>query len=253
MDPVIPTTIAAVAALAHQTQPLIKEGAKLIDRLLGEPFKIAGEMISDEMYYWRICRAATVGGKAAILLREQNVDPKQLPPGFLLPFIESASTAESADIENLFASLLASAVSDDMFQHPVFRHAISQINADEARILEYLSTGGDIQVYAIVDNKSWCNELYYNEYPGIALDRSVIYTENLRRLRLADASHLRPSVGPRPHFITEEVAKQGEIFVAEIELSAMGKKLGAIAVKASILRNPPKQDAPVAPPFVVQG
>jgi hypothetical protein len=175
------TTIAALGAAAHASKPLIQKGAELLDSLLGEPFKVAGGMISDQLYAWRISRAAVLGAKCKDALDRSGVQARQLPTGFLLPFIDAAVSSDP-ELDGLWANLLASAVEADENQHPALRHALSQMNADEGRILETIHRVGQIPAAWLTDAN-----LFWTRPSLVACSRPAMlpfYFSNLDRLEL---------------------------------------------------------------------
>ncbi len=141
-------TISAVAAVLHESQPAIKQAVTFIESLLGDVFKVAGAMLGDHLYAFRVRRLVSLAEKTKKILDEAGIEPKQLPPGVLISLLESASVADSEEIHDIFAKLLAASVSEDIYQHPAFRYAVSQLNPDEARILAYLGSGGELQIYS---------------------------------------------------------------------------------------------------------
>jgi len=178
--------IGSVAALAHESKPLLESGAKLIDNLLGEPFKVAGGMLSDQVYCWRIQRMAKIAAKAKKMLEAAGVEPRALPPGFLIPFLEASSVCDGEDLENLFAKILASSVSDDLYQHPVFRYAASQMNSDEIHVVAYLMSK-PLAIYAITQaGQKYATPVLadVSDIPLAEPMRGFMYVENLQRLGL---------------------------------------------------------------------
>lgn len=55
--------------------------------------------------------------------------------GFLLPLLNAAGTTEDPDLQELWAQLLASAVSDEEFQQVAYIKILEQLSPAEARIL----------------------------------------------------------------------------------------------------------------------
>lgn len=172
------TTLASLGAIAHASQPLMKKGAELLDSLLGEPLKVAGGMLGDQVYAWRVARAATLGANCRAVLDEAGVAPRQLPTGFLLPFIEAAVGSDPA-LDQMWAKLLASATASDANQHPVFREVLRRITADEAMIIETLYLKGPAPAVLIrnaVINFFWSPP---ERIGGVRSDLVGLYLANL--------------------------------------------------------------------------
>lgn len=236
-------TIGAIAALTGTLKPLITSGAKLIDDLLGEPLKIAGGMLADRMYISRLQQAAIMAGKAQLIMEKHGVKPTQLPTSFLIPFLDAASTSSSEEINDLFAELLVSAIQDDIYQHPIFRHAISQMNADEARILEYFGKGGTCKVYGVstinAEGTNYRMEEFFDTsmFQLRAPQRIAVYFENLIRLGIVcplgvgDAhSPIPPNVSSNPQF-QKSVSTGNIVLAGDVAISEVGKLLAAMAAK----------------------
>jgi hypothetical protein len=203
--------MAATAGLIHVStpisKPIIEEGVGLFHELLGKPLQIAGGMIQDQVYAWRLARGAEAFAKTAKVMRELGVKPKQLPPGFLIPFFEAASVADDEDIHDLFANLLAAAVAADVYQHPIFRHALSQMNADEARILRHFGQGNEIDVFCFHGRRSGkliSGTIFRDPEIGLAQPKLLpMWTDNLTRLGMVLVGDWETG-GPTPDWAPQD-------------------------------------------------
>lgn len=119
-------------------------GALLLYKVLGKPAGIASEMLSDEIYFWQWKRRLDILERAERILADRRVSIRELSPGFTIPFLEGAGNVDSAELQNLWAGLLAFAVEDDHAQHPMFIRILKDLNADEARLLFALATKGPL-------------------------------------------------------------------------------------------------------------
>ena len=119
-------------------QPLVDSTFGLIAGLLGEPCRIAGEMLADEVYHWQCRNRIRVLLKVKQRLELTGVPPRVVPRGFLLPILQASGNVEDDELQELFANLLVAGVSSDDSQHPAFVQVIRQISVNEARLLRLL-------------------------------------------------------------------------------------------------------------------
>lgn len=84
---------------------------------------------------WRRGRVVNVLYKAEEKVRRRGGPRPVVRPDFLVPFLEAAGYAADEHLADLFAELLAAAVTstDDEAQHPLYRRALEQLSADDAR------------------------------------------------------------------------------------------------------------------------
>jgi hypothetical protein len=99
--------------------PFAVAGAGLVKALLGKPFSVAGEMLGDQMYAWRIGRLLRVAERTSKLLADSGIEARQLPTGPLIPLLEACASSASDEISDIFGNLLASAVADDEFHRAI--------------------------------------------------------------------------------------------------------------------------------------
>lgn len=124
--------------VADLPKPVIELGCGLLKSLLGKPCQVAGEMMADQVYYWRWRNRVRIAERAAKLLAEREVAAKALPPGFLLPLLERAGDCDDEDLQARWAALIASGVAEERHRHPAYSHLLSQLSRDEAVLLEAL-------------------------------------------------------------------------------------------------------------------
>ena len=128
----LPETIKAITNLP---KPILDAGANLISDLLGKPFQETGELISEQIYAWRWANRVRIADKASKKLEASGVASKVLPPGFLIPFLESCGNAEDSTLQDLWASLLASSVQDDRNQQALYRITLEGLSPGDAERL----------------------------------------------------------------------------------------------------------------------
>jgi hypothetical protein len=129
------TMAAAIVSFSQLAKPIVEAGLRLIDTLFGETATVAGGMIADRFYAYRIEQAVTIAAHCDTLLRERGIVASQLPLSFLTPFFESASVEGDPELQALWARLLAAAVAEDLNRHPALRDALRLMSVRESRIL----------------------------------------------------------------------------------------------------------------------
>lgn len=135
------TVISVADACRELGKPIVETGCGLLKALLGRPFEVAGEMITDELYRWQWERRIEVLEKADRRIKQRGTEAKVLPKGFFLSYLQNAGEIELTELQDLWANLLASAVESEDAQHPAFVQILKQISVTEARILANIGSG----------------------------------------------------------------------------------------------------------------
>jgi hypothetical protein len=129
------TAAVIIGGAISVAKPVVETGCKLIESLLGEPCKIAGGMMADQIYCWQWENRVRAAHRAKELMDADRLAPKVLPPGFLIPLLEAAGNVDDPELQEMWARLLASAVASEKNQHPAFIHVLRELSRDEAVIL----------------------------------------------------------------------------------------------------------------------
>ena len=136
----INTSLEQVAEqLSGLAKPVIESGCRLIESLLGEPCKLAGNILADQIQAWQWTNRIRIAHRAKKLLEKDHLAPKFVPPDFLLPVLENAGNVSDPALQELWAQLLASAVADAKNQHPSFIHILRQLSKGEAVLLSLIA------------------------------------------------------------------------------------------------------------------
>ena len=130
--------------------PLLTKGVEFLDSLVGEPIRIAGGMLSDQLYAWRWQNRIRIGAKARQKVEEVRGNTVPVPPAFLLPFLEAAGDVDSEELQDLWARLLASVATGAAEHHPAFVRTPQQFSAVEAHLLTWLAGPLVIPAYVSV-------------------------------------------------------------------------------------------------------
>lgn len=131
------TAAAIIGSALAIGKPVIETGCKLIESLLGEPCKVAGAMLADQVYLWQWTNRIKIAHRAKELLNQNNVAEKVLPPGFLIPLLDKIGYVYQPALQKMWAGLLASACSDDETDETnlIFLNILSQISSSQAKII----------------------------------------------------------------------------------------------------------------------
>jgi len=116
-------------------EAVIETGCELIKSLLGEPFKVAGGMLADQVYAWRWRNRIRIAKRAEEIMAEEEIPARVLPPGFLLPLLDAAGDVEDPDLQQMWARLLASGVREDRHQHPMLVDTLRRMSREDAEFL----------------------------------------------------------------------------------------------------------------------
>ncbi|AMV18969.1 hypothetical protein [Planctomyces sp. SH-PL14] len=134
------TTTALITVVA----PVARD---LLPKLLGKPCEVAGELLADEIYYWKWVHRLQIIERAQRRLKASGVAPKALPKGFMLPFLEDAGNVEEESLQELWAGLLESAVKDTNVPIPRYEQTLRSLSRDEAAILLDVASKGPLQLW----------------------------------------------------------------------------------------------------------
>ena len=120
------------------TEPIVQMGCRLIEALLGEPCKIAGTMLADQIYAWQWSNRVRIAARAGEIMKSERIAERVLPPGFLLPLLAAAGNVDEPVLQEMWANLLASGVAAERHRHPGFIRSLEQLSKLDAKIIEQL-------------------------------------------------------------------------------------------------------------------
>ncbi len=174
--------------------PLLERGVEFLDSLLGKPIKIAGGMLSDQIYAWRWRNSVRIAAQARELLEKEPAAAKVVAPSFLLPLIEATGDVEDPKLQGLWAQLLAAAAIDETQAHPAFIRALQQFSRTEALVLNRLAETLAIPAFVSIGFGP-TNAAVIDETPDLALVSPNAISGalfNLKRLGVIELSHGMP-------------------------------------------------------------
>ena len=125
----------AIAPAINQSVAVVTDSLRWIGRVFGGPLQVAVGMLEDALYALR-CRARLrVIEKARERLEAVKAEPIQVPPGFIVPFLDACGDAQEDEIQDLWAALLANAVQDAAAQDPAFVQILRSMSPGDAQAL----------------------------------------------------------------------------------------------------------------------
>ncbi len=112
--------------------------AGFVKQIFG-PVSEAADLLSDKIRFVRFKTALKTIRRAKELAEEENLDLKQVPLKFLVPFLEQCSLEEEdSELIEQWARLLVSAATEYDVHHPAFVDILSQIGPNEAKLLKHI-------------------------------------------------------------------------------------------------------------------
>lgn len=120
-------------------KPIVETGCNLINKLLGKPLEVAGDLAADQIYGWQWRNRIRIAEKAQRLLEESKVAARVLPRGFLLPLLEAAGNCEEDSLQDLWARLLANATADDGAQLSIHIETLRRLSPGDAAIFSRMA------------------------------------------------------------------------------------------------------------------
>jgi hypothetical protein len=113
----------------------IETACTLIEKLLGKPFEIAGDALSDQVRMWQWQNRLRIADRAKAIMEERSVVERELRPDFLLPYIRDSGDASDESLQDAWARLLVSAIEDESNEHIAFVNILKSMNGVDVRVL----------------------------------------------------------------------------------------------------------------------
>jgi len=123
----------------------VDTACNLIENLLGEPFKIAGDVLSDQVRLWQWQNRLRIADKAKAILEKRSIETRQLQPDFLLPLIRDCGDTSDESVQETWARLLVSAIEDDANEHIAFVNILKSMNGMDVRVLQAMIELGYVE------------------------------------------------------------------------------------------------------------
>jgi hypothetical protein len=167
---------------------MVETGCKLIESLLGEPCKVAGNMLADQIYAYQWRNRIKIACKAQELMAQSHVTPRVLPPGFLVSLLDEAGNVDDEKLQDMWASLLASAAADEKYVQTAYKTTLSQLSRAEALILSTPKPVYELSILDTLEERRLLEDFIRARKPGALIfprDEFMFYRCHLNSLDLA--------------------------------------------------------------------
>lgn len=116
---------------------LVKEASKFADKLISPAFGEFGELLADQVRSWRAKNRINIILKTKKYLEDKGIEYQQVPVKVLYNILEDGSLEEDEHLQNMWASLLASAANPDKAKYfsASFTDILKQMSSSDALIL----------------------------------------------------------------------------------------------------------------------
>lgn len=173
-----------VEALKALGRP-IETSCKLIESLLGEPFKAGGDLLADHVRYWQWANRVRIMDGVDKKMRSRGTGQRKLDPGFLLPYIEKAGNVSDESLQDAWAKLLVAAIENKSNERVSFVTALQDLSATDVKVLDTMITLGYMEPEE--------RRPAIAEALGLSLDEVEMSMANLGRLGFFSPTHRRLS------------------------------------------------------------
>ena len=170
--------------MSEEVSKAAVEGAgKFLAKLTGNAFTEMSQLIGQEVAWWRFKNAVNIALKADALVRSKGLRPEQLSVELrnIVPLIEGASYEDEPTLQDMWASLIATAALEEFNRspQPKFSEILKQLSPLDAQVLLHLH-----EYYLKAEN------MFYGGKQGIEAELSIPkntvdpFLINLERLNL---------------------------------------------------------------------
>lgn len=169
-----------------------KDGRVALGRLFGPAITELGATIGDTTRFWRFKNLTNIHIKAEQICLNRGYTPEQLktlPFGDAIRTIEAASYEEDESVQDLWAALIANAISPDGQEaiKKVYVDILRSLSTPEAALLEVLwNCEQKVQFRDLADIKAFnemMNSLADKKWRRFPDDVQVVAIQNLTRIR----------------------------------------------------------------------
>jgi mRNA-degrading endonuclease RelE of RelBE toxin-antitoxin system len=174
--------------VAKEATKLSIEAAKeLLGKLVNSSLEEVGELLADNVKYYRFKNQIKILKKAQQLIDKENIKPQNIPLKTLYPILEAGSLEEDEDMSDRWAKLLATAANplSPIVVRPSFPEILKELSPQEATILEKIF---DMVTTIPIPPIEWANRGATGESLKKVLklseDEFEIAIDNLYRLQL---------------------------------------------------------------------
>lgn len=124
----------AISATAELLQPLAKVSCRILENITLEPSRELGLFLRDKVRLLRVANAQRVAQLAVGKLERRQMLDAEAPVGFLGTTIEQAADAETPELQELWAELIANGVVTEEYRHPSYGHTLASLDSNDAAL-----------------------------------------------------------------------------------------------------------------------
>lgn len=172
-----------------------KTAKQFLEKLVGATLKEVGELLADQVRFYRFKNQVKILNKAQRILDEAGVSPRAVPLKTLAPILENCSFEEDESLLDKWAALLATAADPNskLSVRPSFPEILKELSPKEALILDTIY---DMVISLQIPREQWASRgavgTSVKQVLQLSDEEFEIAVDNLYRLRLCSppSTHL---------------------------------------------------------------
>lgn len=176
--------ISKVSEQTGLSEEAVGKGLDILSRTAGSsalgPLK---GMVADELYFWQLTRRIRILDRVRKKFEGREIPVESIPKGFFLRGVYESGFIDDEKLEELWANLLASGITDRKYAHPAFVNVLKQLDGREAHVLQVANRYENGLRFRLEGLKLTCDE-----HPDLFsdLDELLFIGEHLEGLALID-------------------------------------------------------------------
>jgi len=119
-----------------------RTACELIKSLLGVPISMLSSILGEQVAYWKWCNTIRLAKKVADRLAKDKIAAAILPPSFAVPLLEAVATTDDESLQDMWARLLQSAISNPANRKRAFVETMKALGPEDAAVLLQIADGG---------------------------------------------------------------------------------------------------------------
>ena len=166
---------------------LVNSATTFLGKLVNPPMEELGELLADQVRFFRYKNQVRILSKARELLEREKVDPQRVSLKILVPILEAGSIEENEDMINRWAALLATAANpgSSISVKPSFPEILKELSPKDALILDKIY---EMVISIPIPREEWSRRgavgISIKVACGLSDQEFEIAIDNLYRLRL---------------------------------------------------------------------
>jgi len=120
----------------------VKQSFEVVQKFINKiiPFEQIGGLINDQIGYLRLKNLVAIIKKTEKILKEKNIQPKDIKLKTLLPLLNYSSLEEDENLRDKWAALLKNALDPDRSKYikPIYSEILKDLTPLEVELLDFL-------------------------------------------------------------------------------------------------------------------